>query len=360
MNKKVKQNLRLNNHTKFFLLVFAFMFFCLLTLIAIVSSYPINKNSTINYKNTENQATFDFWLSKLKSIGGEKAYEEFKLVTEKKAIILQHKESHLFGEALYETYGIDGITVCDTKFNYGCYHSFLGSAIHFEGLEVIPKLYKKCTQNSSKSEITCPHGIGHGILTSVGYDFESLHKALKICADLELNDPVSGCFNGVFMEYNFQTMLMDEAIKRKFNTEDPYYPCFLIDKKFANSCMFQQSQWWLNVIDEPIKQRVETIDSLCARLSSSGLKERCYRGMGVQILSYINHDTERAKQICTGLSERNAEINCRAGVTIYLKVSDQLKDNRQELCNDTTLSKSEQQLCWYNTGNLDEKHTIFD
>lgn len=305
---------------------------------------------TISSKKPAHQDVYDKWYQRIKEIGGKQAYAEFKKETENKVTKKQHEEAHLFGEALYQTEGSSGITVCDTAFNSGCYHSFIGLAINNEGLKIIPILYEKCSQKPETDETSCPHGIGHGILSSIGYDFDSLKKTLEVCHGLKIKNLVSGCLDGTFMEYNFQTMLMDEGSRRRYDPNNPYFPCYDIDDKFSSFCMFQQSQWWLGTIKKDIPERVKEIDTLCYKLSNKEHQNVCYKGLGLNILGNTNYDVEGAKKICNSLSSREAELVCRAGVTINLKQSSpRLKNRIEEFCNDPSFTELEQKFCNSNT-----------
>lgn len=332
-----------------FLSVVIFIFALYLFFMAI---YPITtpiKQKPLVFSNPNDQRTYSLWFKRIQDLGGTQAYREFKTATEKKEVNKQHRDAHLFGEALYQVEGSKGISVCDTSFSYGCYHSFLGSAINTEGLEIASSLSKNCFDHLGKDGLACQHGIGHGILSSIGYDFESLVKSLDSCDNLEIKDPIGGCLGGVFMEYNFQTMLLDDGKTRQFQDNNPYFPCFSINKKFASGCIYQQAQWWLSSVTEPdFNQRIEKIDSLCLQLPSGKYQVQCYKGLGVNILAYLNYDTAEAKKICASLKEREAEIICRSGVSISLLAIPNLKESGRELCQDG-LTKKEQGVCFLHT-----------
>ena len=87
-----------------------------------------------------------------------------------------------FGDALYHTTSLKGIHICDSKFGFGCYHSFLEEAITDKGLSAINDLDNECSKQFSKGG-SCQHGIGHGILSYLGDD--KLSQALTLCTTLK-------------------------------------------------------------------------------------------------------------------------------------------------------------------------------
>ena len=311
----------------------------------------LKKQKAILFSNIENQATYQTWYGKIEAVGGKEAYQEFTKVTEKKSINDSHTDAHLFGEALYKIEGINAVSVCDNKFSYGCYHSFLGSAIYSEGLEIVAELNNQCFSNLGSDGLACQHGIGHGILSSVGYDEKSLYQSLDVCNNLSVKDPIGGCFGGVFMEYNFQTMLLDQAKVRGFNKDDPYFPCFTVKEEYRPACFYNQGQWWLSSIPKNTEERIKSISSLCHELPNLDLKTQCYKGFGVNLASFIDYDLEKAKQICGLIQSRSEEIICRSGVAISFLAAPRLKDIGGKLCQDD-FNKDEQKLCQQQTNQL--------
>jgi hypothetical protein len=306
------------------------------------------------YSKPSDQVAFQKYFNNIKNLGGESAYIEFQNEAQLIPVTTRHKNAHLFGEALYASEGTDGVTVCDTQFNYGCYHSFLGAAIQNEGIEIIPLLNDKCRDNLEEKGNSCPHGIGHGILSLIGYDFDNLTKSLEICSDLKLRDPYKGCLTGVFMEYFFHNMILDTGSIKKYDPAHPYYPCYQVEGKYRQACFFQLSQWWLEAIPGKIEQRVTTVNTLCTEVTNQKNQDECYRGLGLIVLSFINIDVEYGKKICDSLSSRRASLNCRAGETIFLSTAaSHLKHRAPELCQDSKFTKEEQKFCFTQVGTID-------
>jgi hypothetical protein len=219
-------------------------------LILLISSLFLGNLSTKSsiqktrlYSSTKEYSEYK---QQIQSLGGAQAYHKFKKKNQLLKTTAQHNSAHVFGEALYSSLGLKGITICDDDFNYGCYHSVIGNTLGREGLDKIEEINEECA--TTNEFLKCQHGIGHGIVTYLGYDSDNLKQSLEICDTLKNRDHIGGCFTGVFMEYNFQTMLSEDAKIRNFDKEAPLSPCDTLPTNFQDPCLFEQANWWLQVL----------------------------------------------------------------------------------------------------------------
>lgn len=329
------------------LLIFVTIFIILILLICgayIFTKFSQGEKDPLIARD-QDQISLSKWSQRIKEIGGEKAYSEFIIDTNKEVLSKQHRQAHLFGEALYKNEGLNAVAVCDMSFNSGCYHSLIGLAVAYEGMKIIPVLLDRCSHSPNLDQSACYHGVGHGILSSIGYDLNSLKKSLAHCYELKEERVASGCFSGAFMEYNFQTMLLEEGKKRIYNSDHPYSPCYDLDNQLSNYCMFHQSQWWLRAIDKNLDDRIKEIDRLCYELPDKINQNLCYKGFGFQILNHINQDVARGKKICKSLKNREAELVCSGGIALYLKTTPGLNHNYKDFCRDPSFTNKEQEFC---------------
>lgn len=165
----------------------------------------------------------------IEDMGGREAYQTFKQQYENVPFDAQHSASHLFGESLFHSLGLPGISVCDSDFSFGCYHGFFTKAVSEQGLVVVSDLDVACTAVTDAQSISaCQHGIGHGILEYVG----PLHlsRALEACTNTHQSNPLVGCTSGVFMEYNVPLSVSENGVfsttaRPLENPNEPYHPC---------------------------------------------------------------------------------------------------------------------------------------
>lgn len=240
------------------------------------------------------------WRARIAEVGGAAAYREFARSVEALTVSEGHTRAHAFGGALYEVEGLQGLSVCDAQFSYGCFHEFLGRAIAEHGLSVVSELNEGCIKALVTSPLSCQHGIGHGIMGYLGYTFGDLERALAVCKDLPHNDPIGGCYGGVFMEYNMRTMLGEEGRARAVGDDDLQFPCDRLTEPYTNACYFWQPQWWHQVLKEndPDESYVYAkMGGLCASAPHSATRA-CYEGVGNNVPPDADFDAARVRALC--------------------------------------------------------------
>lgn len=246
----------------------------------------------------------------IKSRGATAAYEEFKNEYASKDYSAQHNTMHLMGELLYEAEGVKGITVCDDSFAFGCYHGFFPRALSENGLGAMRELDRACVDKYGEGINACPHGLGHGILEYLGHN--SLNQALEKCADSIRPQDVRTCLGGVFMEYNFPTLIGDgkaEKTTRPFNAANPYFPCDnTVPEKFMGICYYALGEYWLSVLSSDF----EMISKFCSDISDVGLGVECFRGLGNNIAPSNNYDVESVIGKCEQIKDEAGEFYCKA------------------------------------------------
>lgn len=244
---------------------------------------------------------------RINAVGGQRAYKEFGDLIGGLKDAQQHSHAHLFGASLYEVLGDGGFSVCDDKFLYGCFHEFTGRSIAEQGLGAAHNLNQACIDNLKERSLFCQHGIGHGVQAFFGYSDTSLKSALAVCKELPENDPIGGCYGGVFMEYNLRTMLGEEAEVRRSNS--PLEPCDTLPLEFSRACSFWQSQWWRNSITADVQNEEEAyvhMGRLCTSFGSHGeLDDICFRGIGNILAPGVDFEANRIKEICSVVSEQS-------------------------------------------------------
>lgn len=191
-----------------------------------------------------------------------------------------HALSHLVGESLFRHAGLSGISNCTSEYGWGCYHGFAIAAFLEQGTELISRAEEICEvgEVSASDSGGCLHGIGHGILAIHGYEYDDLLDSLILCDTLKNTSSQSGCYGGVFMEYNIWTMkhLTENTIAiRPLGSADEYLAlCQQVPSKYSKSCYMEQAAWV--IMHEPV---FAAYGQACAQLENEQ-KEYCYLGLG--------------------------------------------------------------------------------
>ncbi len=281
-----------------------------------------------------------YWSQEIDRIGAEKAYQEFKDKYATSYFGIQHTAAHIMGALLYEKAGLNGLTVCDSTFAFGCYHSFFGQALSQKGTAIIPELDKACLAKYGPLGTGCQHGIGHGLLEYYGHG--QLDQALNSCLVTTQKKPLFGCTSGVFMEYNVPIIIDSANAYTKFRELDrdhPYTPCPNLNSQFQQSCYYEMGQWWDKVYDGDYKK----IGLLCQGISNPTYRESCYLGVGNVAAPSSNYDPDSTVAKCTMMPEYDGQITCRSGASwsfyaepkyrnLSVKVCDNLPDEVRQRC----------------------------
>jgi hypothetical protein len=265
---------------------------------------PIVRNTTVDRERIRQV---------LREEGGFKAYEVLaqELATEDMAV--QHIGAHMFGNALYDLDGMNAIAVCDDRFLYGCFHSVLMAAIGDKGLDAIGELQKVCDTVLPDLRGQCEHGIGHGIVGTLGFGTEEIEKALNLCdSELPHSPPIDGCKGGVLME-NIQRLMHDGTIHpRAFEAGEKWEPCDALDAKYSDACAFWQPLWWVSSII-PIPADVELfaaqMGSWCTEAPGGiSAEQYCVSGIGNIIYVLIGTSTERTAAVCAATTDNSKNL----------------------------------------------------
>jgi len=249
------------------------------------------------------------WHDRIAAVGGEAAYQELGRATAGETQQTKHEQAHAFGGELFTLEGVAGLSVCDSSFDYGCYHEFLGRAIAAMGLSALPLLDQACFSALANSPLSCQHGLGHGIVASLGYTSGALQDALAACHSLPDNDPIAGCDGGVFMEYNFATMLVGQARTRPLGA-DPFAPCSTLAVGYRAGCYFWQPQWWIAALQPDTGSNIfAKMGEWCAQ--SGTYRTECFEGIGYMAAPESGYVEAKAAALCASASaERPAQDIC--------------------------------------------------
>lgn len=258
-----------------------------------------------------------YWIEAIDARGPQAAYAAFAALIADIPPARQHTLAHVMGGALYKAVGTDGLFVCTSDYAYGCYHEFLGEAIHEGGLPVIGSLSQACESVLKTQSLGCQHGIGHGILGYFGYDQDALAESLTVCESLGDETIAHSCFGGVFMEYNTETLLADQASTRAFDPALGYlYPCSTLDASRRASCYFWQIQWWLALDRQAhpaLSERIDRIGERCATLKDEHVARECFRGIGYNLPGEAEYDAAAVRDLCHRLAPAIGPVECAAG-----------------------------------------------
>ncbi len=280
-------------------------------LLALAFAYSGGSKETASV--SDYQKTRQEWERRFTEDGTDEAYRAYIEVSSGLDYNASHRLSHVVGEILYRRLGVAGISACTADFAFGCYHGFAGRSLADKGPAFVSSLDEGCKE--SDDPLGCLHGIGHGILSYLGN--EKINQALEACASLKQESPVGGCFGGVFMEYNFNTMQSENGIEvRSYSKEEAYEPCAsAVNAEFRISCYFDAPSWWhaaaTNWSDSE-SARFRAVGEMCAAIADSEERQSCFRGIGNVIAPTSGYDAGIIREWCAEMAAADAQGACEA------------------------------------------------
>lgn len=228
-----------------------------------------------------------------------------------------HLIAHAFGAALYRAYGTDGFRWCTVAFAYGCYHELSGLAIAREGLSAVKELKGACDALPENDRFGCAHGIGHGVVASIGYTAPDLLKSLQRCHEIDPDIPRDGCTDGAIMEYDLRIMAdgIGNLNPRPFTEHTAFSPCDVILPIDRYACYYESPGWWLASMTVGQKGGIKTdmMRRLCDSLAGAD-RRACFEGTGFWLASGLNFQTEPIRVACRDIGSAGTgdELSCLA------------------------------------------------
>jgi hypothetical protein len=236
-----------------------------------------------------------------------------------------HDFAHLIGNAIYEKFGIAGITSCDETFAFGCFHGVTQKLLETEGVSAIRKVQDRCTEifppAKSQNYTGCIHGMGHGLFT---YERFNLAKALEDCDGLD-SLYQSYCYDGVFMEH------VTDMAKNEYNPNQPWQFCEALNQKYQYNCARYQSQVFLGQAANG--NAVANVGLNCAKTSNLTLSTTCFESLGYYVTQTHTGDLNQILDDCGKIKSPGKE-HCLLGATREVKFQAYTgwQKTRQQIC----------------------------
>jgi hypothetical protein len=307
------------------------------------NNLPLYDSGAVDFRS----ATL-FWEGQIRSYGGSIAYERLGTAMSRLTDGQKHEYAHIFGEALYHIEGVSGFSVCDTQYQSGCYHQFLGSAFADRGISSIQQFAATCQKIESRQVPGCFHGMGHAILSVFGYTPTDLNKALSLCdQDFTTISARKGCLDGVFMEYNIRDVISDgvesSSTARVYTPENRFTTCMSVDEQYRTACAYELPRWWMIAALTGVRMEDKAIQlgSWCGQMKEP-LYMSCVRGIGFQLAAAIS-DPDTLIRVCTDASRDNDSREACLNQAARRQYMDHPK--QQLLCEAFDLSTNELFAC---------------
>lgn len=287
--------------------------------------------SCINRVQHEYDCYEVYLLSILKAGGGTVALQELQRLSDENSFVRSecHPLTHSIGRAAWEQYGSYQAAVtyedgtCWSGYTHGVLERLL---FKFSDDELIVEINNVCEEDPVRGYdfdyYNCVHGLGHG----VSWRFDNgVFEALPFCDALEGNWEKRSCYSGVFM----QNIVVDGEFhkSRELRSDEPMYPCTVVEKKYKHTCYLMQTSYALRVVGYDYAKGFE----LCDTEADPGYEAICYRSMGRDISGNSHRDPERVVELCS-LGRPDRQGACYAGAAKNAVFNDHGVEKADALC----------------------------
>jgi hypothetical protein len=297
-----------------------------------------------------------------KTVGVEAALDSLQAMARGSADITRrgHQLAHALGRVTIAHHGNDPAVLarCRPLFQAGCYHGVLEGYLQSVSEVDARELTGFCAALAEPGKAIidareCAHGLGHGLLERVSYDFG---PALRACDAFRSEALREECHDGVFMQ-NLVTGeglptagasdVVDEASAEGashqhapgahaasgaasqssgFRADDLTFPCSTVDDEYQPSCWSYQPVAIRRFLSDAGPRAMFACD-----LAAESARSRCYAGYGKQSLARWNNDEQTLIELCTLALPPNDDA-CLGGVVELLIDRQWAPDNALAFC----------------------------
>lgn len=259
-----------------------------------------------------------------------------------------HTTLHFLGQEAYKIAKntsralAEGTPICFAGFYHGVLEAYLTEKDlinnETELAKVIPNLCG--TENNfavKKIYNECLHGLGHALMFATG---DNLPTSLKLCDALKSEADRNWCYSGSFMENSTSSTNKDHPSKY-LKSDDPMYPCNILESKYGNTCYMLQSFYFAEIS----KYDWGKTEKLCKQIPKE-YQAGCFNAIG-QTLVGFTQDLKVMRDSCYSMENKNDRISCLYGIIGGL--GERYNDGWSRVltfCNDT-VAEEDKSKCYY-------------
>ena len=257
-----------------------------------------------------------------------------------------HSSAHQAGRYAYEIYNEKSFKLCSSECHSGCYHGAAEAYFRDHGTADLSKNLNLLCSSELNAFFThqCIHGIGHGLMAWTNYD---LPEALKTCELLEKG--LDSCWTGVFMENIVGGLAKSDIDKggdvdhfTKYLSDDPLYPCNVVEDKYKWSCYFLQTSRMAQLFSGDFKKIAEG----CLK-AEKPYQQSCFDSMGRDVGGFNLQNPQKAIAECSNAPKGPYRLGCLMGAVQDSMWDPTGQDDALTFCRLLT-DKEEKNVC-YNT-----------
>lgn len=193
----------------------------------------------------------------------------------------EHELAHLIGETAYAKFGTSGFRYCDSVFTFACYHGVILAAIRAHGYEqsVLLELASGCEKagKNRTADISCAHGIGHGLMWVRNYD---MLQSFQACDGVFEKDSELRffCWDGVSMENVVRRGNLPNGMAvNPMDPKDKFAPCDTFPAQYQPACV--REHVFLARLVFYNRDTVQT-SGYCMHYKAEDVRNQCFGAIG--------------------------------------------------------------------------------
>jgi hypothetical protein len=253
-----------------------------------------------------------------------------------------HRVAHEIGYVHFEQKGLAGIYSCTTDFRYACEHAVVVQALITLGAEALQDVARVCSEGPGGVDayVHCFHGVGHGLMAYLGYDYEEAVGTCKQVYDIAvtLRPDVTGkrlwheCIGGATMELMDGEHDKDAQAKAKLTympASDILMPCDadFISNEVRPICYSYLKPRFFEAAGVtggvPSPEAYPKALSYCKKIPDDefGSRDGCYAGFGAGFAYLITGDEStfqnasdsaivHVHELCSLADDSNGRVAC--------------------------------------------------
>jgi hypothetical protein len=266
------------------------------------NSYPEVKELNNYSKTTKSFKFYSDYLTKVAiNKGALYAFQLLKFAS-LPAGIDTHLLGHVVGDQLFKQMGVEGIKYCTQDFRNACSHSIVINIFLQKGEKAIPEIQKAChsAPGGIGAYTMCIHGLGHGILAYVNYDFQRTETLCKKFGTKEYNNrEYIECMGGAVMEIisggGHSHDIWQIQHNKYLSLSDPLSLCrqSFFDDETRGICYIYITPYLFEAagmdIGNPNPKYYPKAFSYCNQIQDSVNKDICFAGFGKEFIGIANN-----------------------------------------------------------------------
>jgi hypothetical protein len=222
-----------------------------------------------------------------------------------------HQSAHKAGRFAYEIFSTESFRSWGPECHWGGPHGTIEAYFREHGTSNIAGDVKLICGPELNPFLMhqCLHGIGHGLMAWSNYE---IPIALSSC-DL-LNEGMRSCWSGVFME-NIVGSLVHAGNSEhysgrptKYLSDDPHYPCTIVDEKYKWECYFLQTDRMLQLFGGDFSKVVDACFEAPRRYQPA-----CFESMGRDVSGRYRDNPAGAIEACAKAPQGQPRTRCIKG-----------------------------------------------